>query len=164
MKLSHRYIPARQLPDKAVSLLDQPTLPAQPAPWVPSSVISYTHFSFDIGQAYQTIKNAVVEQMGPPGMQYFAQAEGGFMMFSGADLTAAITALGNKHTFVQWNPTWKQIDIGEDEQMEMPMNRMGFVLELRDEALWKNILQMLIQGPGTAVGRGTGFYGLSLRR
>ena len=61
--------------DGILQWIDQREVEARPAAWVPSDVLQYQHISFDLGKAYATLKDLIIEQFGDQASTVFRVAE-----------------------------------------------------------------------------------------
>ena len=145
-----------------MGLLDQEALAPEPPAWVPADIVGYAQFSFDLGKAYQLIKETVIAAFGEAAAMNIQMAEQQVVAFTQADPATLLGSIGNRHVILSFMPTSRKMAQGEIE-MEMPVGRTAFVWEVDQEDPWKMILAMaggfLAQQPGTAPVDEQGFVG-----
>jgi len=142
-----------------MQLLDQETLAVDPPAWVPASAVRYYQLSFDLGKAYEIIKEEVLRA-------FPEQAAGGFMMaetytqgFAKASLPEVLSSLGNRHTIMSFGVEPKDEvtdnfddddDDDDDDERSVKVrvgvsskDRMAIVWQIEDEELWGRLLKGL---------------------
>jgi hypothetical protein len=124
-----------------LALLDQDSLPAEPALWAPSDATDYSHFSFDLGEAYRRVRDLVIEQFGAESERFFQEVDMNVRAAVGADLDAVLGGLGARHMFVSFPP--RVPEAFDPENPTALTERVGMVWRLRDEQLWQRVMQTL---------------------
>lgn len=151
-----------------ITLFDQPGLPATPPAWVPANLLSYSQLSFDLGKAYSRVKELVLAEWGPQAQPGFDQAEMQVKTMLQVDLPVLLSSLGSRHSFLTYGPLSKPAAAGEGDA-KAPAgpdpnaeNRMAFVWQLQDEALWTRVMGTLAPFAGMAPVQEQGFTGLRI--
>jgi hypothetical protein len=138
-----------------LGLLDQPPVEPQPPAWVPASAVGYQAFSFDMGQAYDRIKELANTLGGPNAGQSFVQVETMAKGLLQVDLRALIGSLDHQISSVTFAPRISKVatpgDDDDDDQDAGPSitQRVGVVWPIHDEQPWNNLLNRLAQQVGT---------------
>ena len=145
-----------------MAMLDQEPLAPEPPAWVPADIVGYGQFSFDLGKAYQLIKDTIIATFGEAAAMNFQMVEQQVVAFTQADPATLLGSIGNKHVVLSFMPTSRKMAQG-DIEMEMPVSRSAFVWEVDQEDPWKMVLAMaggfLAQQPGTVPVDEQGFVG-----
>ncbi len=148
-----------------MTLLEQPELPADVPAWVPADVTQYTHFSFELGKAYLTIKQLMIDTFGEEAGQGFMMAEGQAQMMLQVALPDLLASVGGKHTLVAYAPRMVKpkpfqlpgmpaAEAPEADAVEMPpvpVNRQAFVWQLANADVWAKMMTVIgnmTQGQG----------------
>jgi hypothetical protein len=140
------------------TLLDQPTLPAEPAAWVSSDVVSYDHVSFDIGKAYSRIKGIVVDELGPDAGAGINFIENSITAKIGVDVIELLSSLGQQHSTVSFVP---KVDAAKaDEGDSLGTGRTGVVWQVKNEDIWRKVMQLGAAATGQEPVEEQGFLGL----
>lgn len=152
-----------------LTLLNQESLPSEPADWVPASVQGYGHFSFDLPRLYEYIKQTTLESGGDAAKEQFDTLERQCNGLFQTDVSSLLASLGKRHTVLAFLPELKAAQqdeegIGETEPL---VNRSAFVWQLGDEELWKRIIKLAAGFAGQSQGMVTpadeqGFTGLRI--
>jgi hypothetical protein len=131
-----------------LTMFDQPKLDPEPPAWVPTSAAGYQQISFDLGKAYQQIKDLVIEQSAGAARQNIDQIETTVKAFLQVDLSDVLSSLGQQHTAVSFAPKIGEVahnNNGNGEQAATPqvVQPFGIVWKLGNEQVWKQILQLI---------------------
>lgn len=133
-----------------LALLDQPKLNPQPPDWVPASVMQFEQLSFDLGVAYTQVKDLVIAELGEQARQGFQNAELQVKVFLQVELVDFLSSLGQTHTAVTFPPKGIEAPAGPEQLLAGLSARVGMVWQLKDEALWKRLVQSIAGFPLTA--------------
>lgn len=133
-----------------LALLDQPVQAPKPASWAPAHAVEYTHISFDLGAAYQMIRQMIIDEMGEEAEQVFKQMDVSVQSVAQADLQTVLAGLGDRHTIVGFESRLAD-DITETKPGDM--TRAAFVWKLRDEAVWQRLVMALAMLQATPLGQ-----------
>ncbi|NQZ60466.1 MAG: hypothetical protein HRT88_23715, partial [Lentisphaeraceae bacterium] len=87
-----------------LSLIDQPAFPSTPAAWVPASVASYSHVSFDFIRLYNVIKDFATSMMGPMVGQQEDQLNMQLQMFAGVSLRDLLSSFCKQISILGYSP------------------------------------------------------------
>ncbi|MBS0211467.1 MAG: hypothetical protein JSS27_21200 [Planctomycetes bacterium] len=131
-----------------LSVLDQTPLPAQPAGWVAADVLDYAHVSADLGKLYREAKNSLIGLIGEKASGAFGAIE---LQLQGAlktDVTTLLSSLGQQHVQVNF-PLEGGAPPAGDPFAAQAMNRTAVVWHVKDEDLWRRVLETI-----SAVGAG----------
>ena len=147
-----------------MQLLDQEPLAVDPPQWVPTSAVRFYQWSFDLGKAYEIIKEAALRE-------FPDQASGGFTMvemqvqnFAKASLPEVLSSLGNRHIIMSFGLESAELD---DDDLDVSQ-RVAVVWQIEDEELWTRLLQAIKpfagMAPGTEFTEEQGFSGWRMKR
>lgn len=145
-----------------VSLLEQKSLAPEPPAWVPSSALSYSHFSFDLGKLYGLAREMVVGEMGDAARARFEGVELQVQALTQTDPATLLSSLGSRHSFVGFAPKVSR-QAGADDEVEMA-NRSGVVWQVSDEEVWKRLMAVIAPFINAAVAEEQGFTGLRIQQ
>ncbi len=158
-----------------MQLLDLEPLPIDPPQWVPANAVRYYQLSFDLGKAYEIIKEVTLRE-------FPNQATGGFTMvemqvqnFAKASLAEVLSSLGNRHTIMSFGLESNTNEAGKtatdddnDEDVSSNGERMAVVWQLEDEELWARLLKAMTpfagMAPGTEFVEEQGFNGWRMKQ
>lgn len=129
-----------------LTLFDQAKLDPEPPAWVPASAAGYQQFSFDLGKAYQQVKDLVIEQSAGAARQSFDQLETTVKAFLQVDFSDVLSSLGQQHTAVSFLPKIGEVapaNNGEQAVTPQLVQPVGIVWKLGNEQVWKQILQLI---------------------
>ncbi len=154
-----------QLFDQQMHQIDAPQ-------WVPASAVRYFQFSFDLGQAYETIKAEVMREFAEETAGGFQMAELQVKNFAQVELPELLSSLGNRHTIMTFGV--QSIDLGVtdeddvDEDLDTSvLDRMAVVWQLTDEVVWSKLLKVIApfagMAPGTEAAEEQGFSGYRMK-
>jgi len=119
-------------------LLDQSPTESQPAAWVPSDVMQYQHISFDLGVAYKSFKELLIQEFGQQASTSFGFVETQVKGHVGTDMTGLLSSIGNVHTIVRFSPE-PGVSSEEIENLE----RLAVVWQLRNVELWTRVMNTI---------------------
>ena len=142
-----------------MQLLDQEPLAIDPPQWVPANVVSYSQLSFDLGQAYELIKEVAVREFPDQAPAGFAMAEAQAKNFAQASLSEVLSSLGNRHTYLSFGFDADSNALESEDVNE----RVALVWQVEDEELWSRLLKsigpMAVMLPGAEASEEQGFSG-----
>ena len=145
-------------------LFDQEMLKIDPPQWAPASAMQYMQISFDLGQAYETIKEEVTREFPEQSAAGFQMAEMQVQNFAQVSLPELLKSLGNQHTILSFGVD--TIDL-EDAEREDLTDRGAIVWQVTDEQLWSKLLKVLApfagMAPGTEAAEEQGFSGYRMK-
>ena len=130
-------------------LLDQEALAIDPPAWVPASAVSYYQVGFDLGEAYEIIKEEVLREFPDQAAPGFAMAEAQVQAFAKASLPEVLSSLGNRHTVLSFG---FESGTSSEALAQAGMERMAVVWQIDDEPLWQRLLTALTPFAGMAQG------------
>lgn len=134
-------------------LWDQELLEIDPPQWVPADTMRYFQFSFDLGQAYETIKEEVTREFPESSAAGFQMAETQVQNFAQVSLPELLKSLGNRHTILSLGVD--VVDFQEDDLEDSDQgvtDRMALVWQLEDEQVWAKLLKVIAPFAGLAGG------------
>jgi len=142
-------------------LFDQEALAIDPPAWVPASAVSYYQLSFDLGKAYEVIKEELLREFPEQVEGKLALAEAQVQAFAGASLSEVLSSLGNRHTILSFGA---ESTAGEGESAaQRATEKAAFVWQIEDAALWQRLLTALTplvsMAPGVESAEEQGFSG-----
>lgn len=149
-----------------LSLLDQPAGPSDVPGWVSRETVQYEHIHFDLGKAYTTIKEVVLAEEGDKAKSAFDTVETQAKTFLQTDVTTLLGSLGTRHAMLTFMPKLAEqlakLNKPNPDPHALPEspNRIAFVWQLKDEAIWQKILQAVSPFAGGNVLEEQGFKGL----
>jgi len=129
-------------------MLNQESLPIEPSAWVPATTVSYYQLSFDLGEAYEIIKEEVMREFPDQAAGGFAMAEAQVQGFAKASLPEVLRSLGNRHTVLSFGLETS----GGGDAAAVGTERIAMVWQLDDEPLWQRLLTALTPFAGMAQG------------
>ena len=136
-----------------MQLLDQEPLAVDPPQWVPANTVRYYQWSFDLGKAYEVIKEAAMREFPEKAGGGFAMAERQVQNFVKASLTEVLTSLGNRHIFMSFGMESSEATTEDAEETSgTATERLAMVWELKDEDLWARLLKAISPFAGMAPG------------
>jgi hypothetical protein len=144
------------------ALLDQAALPAHPPAWVSSEVVSYEQLSFDLGKAYVRLKEMLIEQLGDETRAAFDLIENQVSQRLDTDIDLLLSSLGTQHSAVSFPAKADPAKEDADGDVSVGGNRSAVVWQVKDEALWKRVLQLGATFAGQEPVEEQGFLGLRL--
>lgn len=128
-------------PRKGVAkLFEQPVLQPKPQAWAPAHVTEYSHLSFDLGAAYDLVRQIVIEKFGDDAKMYFDQADMTLQNMTQSDLKSVLSGLGKVHTAVRFI---SKFDPDADVQKPGDQTRMALIWKLSNEPAWTRLIQAL---------------------
>ena len=126
-----------------LALLDQPTFQPDPPAWVPATALSFDQLSFDLGKAYKLFREVLISEGGDQAQTMITQVEQQISAFLQTDVQTILSSVGTNHYFVSFPDLATDAKGGdEDDEEEASTSRMGIVWQLKDEALWKRLMQL----------------------
>ncbi|HVU89445.1 MAG TPA: hypothetical protein VHD36_19105 [Pirellulales bacterium] len=126
-----------------LALLDQPTFQPDPPAWVPANALSFDQLSFDLGKAYKLLREVLISEGGDQAQTMINQVEQQIGAFLQTDVETILSSVGTNHYFVSFPDAAVDVKAAlEDEEAEAATSRMGIVWQLKDEALWKRLMQL----------------------
>jgi hypothetical protein len=149
------FVTAPQPRRGILAMLDQSPLAPEPEPWVSAEAASYVHVSADLGRIYTTIKEAVIAQVGAEAAEGFAQMEMQVQAMLQMSLADVLSSLGQRHVMLGYDAGWVEAEVPDMDNFNpetgefamkmqrMPQNRMAYVWQLRNEQVWRQIMQMI---------------------
>ncbi|MGI9427591.1 MAG: hypothetical protein ACR2NM_02955, partial [Bythopirellula sp.] len=151
-----------------MQLLDQEAIELDPPQWVPASAVRYYQWSFDLGKAYEIIKEAVLREFPEQAESSFAIAETSVQNFASAPLTEVLSSLGNRHIMMSFGIENATESVDEDnETFASAMERMAFVWQLEDEELWARLMKAITpfaaMAPGSEFTEEQGYSGWRIK-
>jgi hypothetical protein len=124
-------------------LLEQPAEPSEVPAWAPASAVSFSQFSFDLGDAYRIIKEEVARQFPNEAGQSFAMVEAQVQNFAQASLEEVLDSIGPRHIVISFEPEMvKPVETAELD-VAMPQDRMAFVWEVTNDEVWGRLLKSI---------------------
>ena len=151
-----------------MQLIEQQPISLDPPQWVPASVVRYFQWSFDLGKAYEIIKETALREFPDKAAGGFAMAEMQVQNFAQASLPELLSSLGNRHLVMSFGLDSEQDaaegndegnDDGEDDEeneeddeVSEPTERMAMVWQVKDEELWSRLLKAITPFAGMATG------------
>ena len=138
-----------------MQLFDQEALPADPPQWVPASAVRYYQWSFDLGKAYEVIKETALREFPDKATQGFAMAEMQVQNFAQASLQEVLSSLGNRHIVMSFGMDSDETsEDGDDDDKELKSasERVAIVWQLEDEELWGRLLKAITPFAGMVTG------------
>lgn len=130
-----------------LKLFDQPEIGLEPPQWVPADAVRYFQLSFDLGKAYELIKELATAEFPEQTSGGFAMLEAQVQNFAQASLTEVLSALGHRHTFISFG-----LENSEDAEEPTADERIAFVWQLEDEEIWSRLLKAMAPFTGMAPG------------
>lgn len=152
-----------------MKLLDQEMLEVDPPQWVPASAVRYFQFGFDLGQAYETIKEEVTREFPDQTASGFTMAETQVQNFAQTSLPELLSSLGNQHTVMSFGVQAIDLESAVDDgDLDSNMtDRMAVVWQVTDEAVWSRLLKTIApfagMAPGTEATEEQGFTGYRMK-
>lgn len=122
------------------TLFEQPVLQPAPPAWVPADVTEYSHLSFDLGKAYELIRQVVIEKFGDDAKMAFDQADMTLQNMTQSDLKTVLSGLGKVHSSVRFI---SRFDPNVEEQNPGDQTRMAVIWKLENEPAWTRMIQAL---------------------
>ena len=162
-----------------MQLFDQEPLPADPPQWVPASAVRYYQWSFDLGKAYEVIKETALREFPDQASGGFAMVEMQVQNFAQASLPEVLASLGNRHIVMSFGLDTEEAtentgdndddeEDDDDEEVGSPSERVALVWQLEDEELWGRLLKAITpfagMAPGTEFVEEQGFSGWRMKR
>ena len=143
-----------------MQLIEQQPISLDPPQWVPSSTVRYFQWSFDLGKAYEIIKETVLREFPDKAAGGFAMAEMQVQNFAQAGLPEVLSSLGNRHLAMSFGLDSEQEaaegngddDDEDDDEVSEPTERMAMVWQVKDEELWSRLLKAITPFAGMATG------------
>ncbi|NOZ39380.1 MAG: hypothetical protein GXP24_04040 [Planctomycetes bacterium] len=149
-----------------MQLLDQQPLAIDPPQWVPASTVEYTQWSFDLGKAYEIIKETVLREFPDRASAGYAMVEMQVQNFAQASLPEVLSSLGNRHILMSFGLESGESD-GEVANSKVS-ERMAMVWQVEDEDLWGRLLKAITplagMAPGTEFSEEQGFSGWRMKK
>ncbi len=150
-----------------MQLFDQEPLAADPPQWVPASTVRYHQMSFDLGKAYEIIKEAALREFPDQASGSFAMVEMQVQNFAQASLSEVLSSLGNRHIFMSFGFETDAVEAAHDGDDATASERMAMVWQLEDEELWARLLKAITpfagMAPGTEFTEEQGFSGWRMK-
>jgi hypothetical protein len=125
-----------------LALLDQPTFQPEPPAWVPANVQSFDQLSFDLGKAYKLLREVLVSEGGDQVQSAINQVEQQVSAFLQTDVPSILSSVGTNHYFVSFPQSATDAKAALEDDEEAATSKMGIVWQLKDEALWKRLMQL----------------------
>jgi len=141
-----------------MKIFDEQGLDAKPSAWVPSDVMQYIHVGLDLSKLYTQIKQVAMEVAGEEAGPGFQMAEGYVTMSTQTDINTLLGSFGVQHTLISEPPTIVNMPMGmaaegeQPKEVEIPVQRMAMVWQVKDAALWERMMQMIGGFAGAANG------------
>lgn len=150
-----------------IAAMDQDLLAAEPADWVPASVVGYSHLSFDLAKFYESVKQFSLETSPETATEQFETLERQCNGLFQTDVAGLLGSLGKRHTVITLMPELNPQIVNPDMPTAPMANRVAFVWQLGDEAVWQKVIQLGAAFAGSTGGAVTsveeqGFKGLRL--
>jgi len=162
-------------------LFDQEPLALDPPQWVPTNVVQYYQWSFDLGKAYEIIKDEALREFPDKAAKGFTMIETQTQNFAQASLSEVLSSLGNRHTFlsfaVEANDEVAGNSDNDDDDDERSVkvhvgvsskDRMAIVWQVEDEELWARLFKAIApfagMAPGTEFTEEQGFSGWRMKK
>lgn len=143
-------------------MLDQSQGESDPPAWVPASAITFGLVNFDLGKAYEVLREEIVREFPEQAGQYFGMAEMQVMAFAQASLADVLSSLGTRHVMLNFET---QFDTSESAG-DQPENT-AVVWQVTDPQIWTRILQgvapMIGSMPGAEVADEQGYHGIRFK-
>lgn len=151
-----------------MKLMDQELLAIDPPQWVPASAVRYFQLSFDLGAAYNTVKEEVTREFPDRTVAGFAMAEAQVQNFAQLSLPELLSSLGQRHTIMSFGVEDSEVSEGEDlEPGENMSDRMAVVWQVTDEQLWSRLMKVIApfagMAPGSEAAEEQGFSGYRMK-
>lgn len=151
-----------------MKLMDQELLAIDPPQWVPASAVRYFQLSFDLGAAYNTVKEEVTREFPDRTAAGFAMAEAQVQNFAQLSLSELLSSLGQRHTIMSFGVEDSEVSEGEDlEPGENMSDRMAVVWQVTDEQLWSRLMKVIApfagMAPGSEAAEEQGFSGFRMK-
>ncbi len=148
-----------------MTLLDQEPGPSDVPGWVTREPIQYQQFFFDLGKAYTTIRQVVLQEEGDAAKAGFDLAESQVNQQLQTDVASLLSSLGPRHSIINFLP---KLDAALDQAKAKAdphfgnanAQRMALVWQLKDEAVWQKIMQMAAPFAGDNLLEEQGFKGI----
>jgi len=132
--------------------------------WVARDVVQYEHVIFDLGKFYTDLKQLLVTQLGDQVKPTYDTVEQQAQAFLQTDPASLLSSLGTRHSVLNYMPKFDlaggKLDEKTAEEFDANASRMALVWELKDEALWKRLMQMAAPFAGGKLLDEQGFTGL----
>ena len=119
-------------------LLEQESIDLAPPEWIPASAIRYGQLSFDLGQAYEIIKEVVTKEF-PDQAGMFAMADMQANGFAQASVFDILKSLGKRHVVAYFEPDLSNADSAGTQGLETG----AIVWQVTDEQIWSRILKAI---------------------
>ncbi len=140
-QLHSRYSLATAQPRQGLmKWLDQKPISVDPPDWVPATVLEYSQISFDLREAYLTLKEILLLEFPDRAGQWIAMAEAQVVGFAKCSLEDLLGSVGTRHIILKFEPEW---DPEIDADWEQP-ERNAMVWQLEDEQVWSQLFQSLV--------------------
>lgn len=125
-----------------LALVDQPTLPAEPAPWVPASTMTYLHASFDVGKAFELGKKYYLELSGDHAEAQIDAADQQVKQALGVDVVTLLSSLGQQHSLLVFPYKRSEAKPATVAAVSGGSQRMVAVWQIKEEPAWKKLLAL----------------------
>ncbi len=135
-----------------MQLLGQEPIALNPPQWVPASTVRYFQWSFDLGKAYEIIKETVLREFPEQAAGGFEMAEIQVQNFAQASLPELLSSLGNRHLVMSFGLDSDDEEEDGDEEVGSATERMAMVWQVEDEQLWARLLKAITPFAGMASG------------
>jgi hypothetical protein len=151
----------------ALTLFEQELLPSEPIEWAPASAVGYTHVSFDLVKLYEKVKELSIAEEPETATEQFETLERQCNGLFQTDVAGLLGSLGKRHTVITLMPELNPQIVNPDMPTAPMANRVAFVWQLGDEAVWQKVIQLGAAFAGSSGGAVTsveeqGFKGLRL--
>lgn len=149
-------------------LLDQEMLEIDPPQWVPASAVRYYQLSFNLGEAYETIKEEVTRVFPEQTARGFMMVETQVQNFAQVALPELLASLGNNHTIMTFGIQSIDLEEASDDDLDNNLtDRTAIVWQLTDEQLWSKLFKVIApfagMAPGTEAVEEQGFSGYRMK-
>ncbi|HVX64619.1 MAG TPA: hypothetical protein VHC19_28625 [Pirellulales bacterium] len=155
----------------ALSLIDQTPLPPEPPEWVPTGILEFQQFSFDLGEVYARFKELSLTEEGERAVQTFNQMEQAVQGTLQTDLATLLSSVGRRHIAIEFPP--KHEPEPQDDEAKAAVaafsQRVGMVWQVKDEQVWNRVMQVIGQfapaaGGAVEAAEEQGFKGFRLHQ
>jgi hypothetical protein len=120
-------------------------LPAELPEWAPANVLQLGRLSFDLAKLLDQIKEIAMGQFGDTAQQTFAQIDQQLGALLQTDLRSLLASFGTTHTVLSFPPKAALAPAQPNPLGGLVSSgtRIALVWQLKDEALWKRLVQFV---------------------
>ena len=152
-------------------MIDQTPLPPEPPEWVPTDILEFQQFSFDLGEVYARLKELSLAEEGERAVQTFNQMEQAVQGTLQTDLTTLLSSVGRRHIAIEFPPKHEPQPKDDEAKASAAVfsQRVGMVWQVKDEQVWNRVMQVIGQfapaaGGAVETAEEQGFKGFRLHQ